>query len=224
MSAAALASYTLYQCTWYVAKALDWVRPGWGDADQWAARARAAGFEVTSTPSVGSIAVWSGDLPGSGGHGHVAEVTGLVPGGFTVYEGNFTTPNQPDTRTVTGGALQHLIGFIQPPGGGATSQNPVDQIPVLGGLVRAGVVAPGLDTLVGTAQQASSLPDDVAGGLAALGNSIQSVPTVIGHGLAGALTAAKDNTVAFAFNQLPAIAVAAVVLLVLFGTGGNDQQ
>lgn len=222
MSAQSLASYTLYQCTWYVARALDWVQPGWGNADQWAERAARAGFQVTKRPTVGSIAVWGGDLPGSGGFGHVAEVTGLVPGGFTVYEGNFTTPNRPDTRTVTGSSLQHLIGFIQPPGGGATSQNPIDQIPVLGGLVQAGVVAPGLDTLVGAGQQAASLPDDVAGGLAALGNSIQSVPTVIGHGLAGFLTTAKDNVVAFGFNQLPAIAVSAVVLLVLFGTG-EDQ-
>lgn len=225
MSATALASYTLYACTWYVARALDWVQPGWGNADEWADRAARAGYKVTSTPTVGSIAVWGGGLPGSGGFGHVAEVTGLVPGGFTVFEGNFTTPNQPDTRTVSGSGLQHLIGFIQPPGGGGnTNQNPIDQIPVLGGLVQAGLVAPGLDTLVGAGQKAAGLPDDVAGGLAALGQSIQNVPTVIGHGLAGAVAAAKDNTVAFAFNQLPAIAVSAVVLLVLFGAGGNDQQ
>jgi hypothetical protein len=212
MSLQSLATYTLYQCTWWAAKLADWVQPGWGNADQWAESAARAGFNVTQTPTPGSIAVWSGALPGSGGFGHVAEVTGLVPGGFTVAEGNFTTPNQPDTRTVTGAGLNDLIGFIQPPGGGMSS-NPIDNLPVVGGLVQSGLVAPGLDTVFGAGQSAVAQGQ---AGLATIGTGIASIPVTVGHGLADALGVGIEDVKTFAQRQVIALAVAAVVLVVLF--------
>lgn len=75
-------------------------------------------------------------------------------------------------------------------------------------------IAPG----VTAAENAASGPlGNIGGGLATIGEAINNVPTAVGHGISGFLTTAKDNTTAWAFNQLPAIAVAAVVLLVLFG-------
>lgn len=109
-------SYTINNCTRFVAGALSWVPAGLGNANQWLARAQAKGLPTagpTVTPPVGSVAVW-----GTGAFGHVAEVIGQVPGGFQVAEENFTGGlGATDVRTVTGSGLQGLLGFILPPGG-----------------------------------------------------------------------------------------------------------
>ena len=66
------ASYPTGECTWGVKSQLAWVGPYWGNANQWVASATAEGFSVGTTPTVGSIAVWTG-----GTYGHVALVTAV---------------------------------------------------------------------------------------------------------------------------------------------------
>lgn len=56
-----------------------------------------------------------------------------------------------------------------------------------------------------------------------LGAAIGGVPASIGHGLANALSASLSNVATFAKNQIVAIIVALVVVLVLFG-GGKAAQ
>lgn len=70
-------SYPVGECTWGVKSQLSWVGPFWGDAQNWAASARAEGFRVDTTPAVGAIAVWSGANGYGGGYGHVAVVTAV---------------------------------------------------------------------------------------------------------------------------------------------------
>lgn len=113
-------SYTVDNCTRFVAGALSWVPAGLGDAGQWLANAQKVGLPTigpTATPPPGSVAVW-----GTGTFGHVAEVTGQVAGGFTVAEENFKGLGIVDTRTVTD--LRGLLGFILPPGGAGLSLPP----------------------------------------------------------------------------------------------------
>jgi surface antigen len=47
-----------------------------GNADEWAAAAAAHGVLVNHTPTVGAVAVWSGDM---GGSGHVGIVEAVGP-------------------------------------------------------------------------------------------------------------------------------------------------
>ncbi len=62
--------YDYGNCTWYVATQIA-VPANWGNAATWAAGARAAGWHVSSTPTVGAIA----QTPyAAGGLGHVAIV------------------------------------------------------------------------------------------------------------------------------------------------------
>ncbi|MGH7142305.1 MAG: CHAP domain-containing protein [Candidatus Saccharimonadales bacterium] len=62
--------YDWGECTWYVATQIS-VPANWGDAWSWAEGARAAGWHVSSTPTVGAIA----QTPyAAGGLGHVAIV------------------------------------------------------------------------------------------------------------------------------------------------------
>ncbi len=65
-------TYPIGQCTWGVKSLAPWVGNYWGNGGQWAASAAAAGYTVSSTPVVGSVAVWTG-----GGYGHVAYVTSV---------------------------------------------------------------------------------------------------------------------------------------------------
>ena len=62
--------YDYGNCTWYVATQIA-IPANWGNAATWAAGARAAGWHVSSVPTVGAIA----QTPyGAGGLGHVAIV------------------------------------------------------------------------------------------------------------------------------------------------------
>lgn len=109
-SAAAVASYIAGQCTWFVAKTLDWVPPHWGDAKTWPANARAEGFIVTDKPQVGAVAAW----PGLSDNGHVAVVKSVnADGSFTVSEMNYQGPYVTDSRTVPNAQGAQ---FILPPG------------------------------------------------------------------------------------------------------------
>ncbi len=72
--------YDFGNCTWYVATQIA-VPANWGNAATWAAGARASGWQVSSTPTVGAIA----QTPYSaGGLGHVAIVDGISPDGSQV--------------------------------------------------------------------------------------------------------------------------------------------
>ena len=73
-------SYYAGQCTWYVKNTLSWVGNFWGNANQWAASAAAAGRLVDSNPTVGSVAVFMPGVAGASSYGHVAVVTGVNGG------------------------------------------------------------------------------------------------------------------------------------------------
>jgi surface antigen len=65
--------YDYGNCTWYVATQIA-VPANWGNAATWAAGARAAGWHVSSVPTVGAIA----QTPyAAGGFGHVGIVVGI---------------------------------------------------------------------------------------------------------------------------------------------------
>lgn len=65
--------YDYGNCTWYVATQIA-VPANWGNAATWAAGARAAGWHVSSVPTVGSIAQTA---YGAGGLGHVGIVVAV---------------------------------------------------------------------------------------------------------------------------------------------------
>jgi len=144
-------SYTVGNCTRWVAEQLSWVPAGLGNANAWLTNAQARGLPTigpTSAPPIGSVAVWN-----TGAFGHVAEVVGQIPGGFQVSEENWLGLGRTDVRNVTGSALSGLQGFILPPGG-------VSNIPVVGGIVGA-ASAP-----LTAAEAVAGLPASVGHGLA----------------------------------------------------------
>ncbi|HVV67049.1 MAG TPA: LysM peptidoglycan-binding domain-containing protein [Candidatus Saccharimonadales bacterium] len=69
--------YDYGYCTWYVATQLP-VPANWGNASTWAYYAALSGWNVSTMPSVGSIAQTAN---AAGGEGHVAIVTGVNPDG-----------------------------------------------------------------------------------------------------------------------------------------------
>ncbi|HGD6749407.1 TPA: CHAP domain-containing protein [Streptococcus agalactiae] len=68
-------TYPMGQCTWGAKSMASWVGNYWGNANQWGASARAAGYSVGTTPRVGAVAVWPYY---GGGYGHVAVVTSVA--------------------------------------------------------------------------------------------------------------------------------------------------
>lgn len=88
-------TYPMGQCTWGAKSMASWVGNYWGNANQWGASARAAGYSVGTTPRVGAVAVWPYD---GGGYGHVAVVT-LVANNSSIqvmesnYAGNMSIGN-----------------------------------------------------------------------------------------------------------------------------------
>ncbi len=96
------------QCTWYVAslRNVTWN----GNADEWAATARAAGRPESMKPRVGSIVVF-GAGNGYSGFGHVAYVVSVQGShSFTVDEGNFLGLGVVDQRHI--GSLNDVEAFI----------------------------------------------------------------------------------------------------------------
>lgn len=153
-------SYTVGNCTRWVAEQLSWVPAGLGNANQWLSGAQARGLPTigpSSAPPIGSVAVWN-----TGAFGHVAEVVGVIPGGFQVSEENWLGTGVTDVRNVTGSALSGLQGFILPPGG-------VSGLPVVGGLAAGATAAAGLPEAI------AGLPASIGHGLAgAAGASAQN--------------------------------------------------
>lgn len=76
-------TYSPGYCTWFVASRRP-VPSGWGNARNWLANARAAGWATGSTPRVGAIA-WTG----AGAMGHVALVVAVNGSQVTVQEMNY---------------------------------------------------------------------------------------------------------------------------------------
>jgi CHAP domain/Transglycosylase SLT domain len=107
------------QCTYYAA--YQW--PGrsgsgvtWsGNATDWIRMAMGQGFQVSSTPSVGAIAVW-GAQSGYSGFGHVAIVKSVQSGSYTVSEQNYQGAGVIDERTIPWPDTRSA-GFIPIPGG-----------------------------------------------------------------------------------------------------------
>ena len=94
-------SYYAGQCTWYVKNTLPWVGNFWGNANQWAAGAAAAGRLVDSNPTVGSVAVFMQGVAGASSYGHVAVVTGVNGGMVTISEMNAQGEYVVSSRTVS---------------------------------------------------------------------------------------------------------------------------
>jgi surface antigen len=84
-------TYVPGSCTWYVKNQRPDIGNRWGNANQWLASARAAGFTVTNTPAVGSVAVQAN---------HVALVTAVGDGTVTISEMNYGGLYRMNTRTV----------------------------------------------------------------------------------------------------------------------------
>jgi surface antigen len=103
----------------------------WGNAGNWANAARQVGVPVDSTPVVGSVAVFPGNVDGAGELGHVAWVTGVGNGTITVedynyadsYNGN-TYYNYGQHSVATAGLSFIHFGTIGKQGGAETWENP----------------------------------------------------------------------------------------------------
>ncbi|PNZ65993.1 CHAP domain-containing protein [Staphylococcus croceilyticus] len=91
--------YTSGQCTWYVYdKVGGKIGSTWGNANNWASAAQAAGYTVNNTPAKGSILQTT-----QGSMGHVAYVESVnSDGSITISEMNYTGgPYVVDTRTIS---------------------------------------------------------------------------------------------------------------------------
>ncbi|MGT2771883.1 CHAP domain-containing protein [Streptococcus marimammalium] len=62
-------SYPIGQCTWGVKQLAPWVGEWWGNGGDWAGTASWLGYQIGTTPMVGSIICWT-----DGGYGHVGYV------------------------------------------------------------------------------------------------------------------------------------------------------
>jgi hypothetical protein len=87
-----------------------------GNAGAWFGSGQAAGLPTSATPAPGDIAVFGNAFPGSGGAGHVALVTAVSGGVFSVDEGNVkgvdvASAGQYSTTN------PYLEGFLVPPAG-----------------------------------------------------------------------------------------------------------
>lgn len=145
------AGYIADQCTAFVAnffKGFGTILPSQlGNASQWLGSAQKAGIPTSSTPALGSIAVFDSAYPGSGGSGHVGVVSSINtdPSGkvssFSILQGNAPgtkvagSPGGSTWETVTTIAAgnPHIEGFIHPNAslGGASSSagNPTGTTP-----------------------------------------------------------------------------------------------
>lgn len=97
--------YDYGYCTWYAYNrraALGMPIGGmWGNASSWATLARASGFLVNNTPSVGAVMQTA---YAAGGYGHVAVVESVNPdGSILVSEMNYAGWNRKSTRTLSAG-------------------------------------------------------------------------------------------------------------------------
>ncbi|GBG95666.1 surface antigen [Ligilactobacillus salitolerans] len=108
--------YPVGQCTYYVKMAAPWVGGHWGNGQEWAGSAAAAGFRVDHTPAPGAVAVYAGGADVGGwtaapGYGHVALVQSVNGSSVTITQGGtgFSNPLGPNTQTLSAGAAMAYI-------------------------------------------------------------------------------------------------------------------
>lgn len=143
-------NYASGQCTWWCKNQASWVPNGWGNAAEWLTNAKAQGYQTSSNPQVGAIAIWGPGVDPPFGYGHCAKVTAVRPdGSFTVTEMNWQGVGKVDNRNV--GDRSNLMGFILPPGAQSDGGDGIGgAIQSAGGqLVSAGQVAGGGLLLLG---------------------------------------------------------------------------
>ena len=105
-------AYAWGNCTWYVYNRRPDIGSFWGNASTWAVSARAAGYRVDQTPSVGAIAQWNAYAnPYIWGYGHVAIVESINSDGtITVTDMNYAGKlNVVTTRTVSASSVSNYI-------------------------------------------------------------------------------------------------------------------
>jgi surface antigen len=95
-------TYSPGYCTWFVASRRP-VPSGWGNARNWLANARAAGFATGSVPQVGAIA-WTG----AGAMGHVGLVTGVNGSQVTITDMNYAGFNVISTRVANASEFSYI--------------------------------------------------------------------------------------------------------------------
>ncbi len=106
--------YDYGYCTWYAYnRRAELGRPVgsfWGNAATWAGFARASGYPVSNTPSIGAVMQ---DSYSAGGYGHVAVVESMgADGSITISEMNYAGWNVKSYRTLDAGAASRY-NFIQ---------------------------------------------------------------------------------------------------------------
>lgn len=152
-------SYIWGQCTYYVAKALDWVPAGLGNANTWIDNARAQGFTISDTPKPGDVVEYVGQ--GYSQFGHVGVVEKVYSDHtFDVNEMNFLGENQTDTRHST---MAGVAGFIEPPAGRGSVPDPFGTLLGFG----AGTPPP---------SSSGNPVGDAAGGIAGIPGAIAGLP------------------------------------------------
>lgn len=196
-------SYAAGNCTRWVAENFSWVGRAWGNAGEWLASAQKAGFQTTTTPTPGAVAVWgTGSLSS---FGHVAIVKSVSASGIVVSEENYLGQGIVDTRSIGPHDVQPT-GYILPPGGSAAQGQPDATL--------TGFSVPGLG--------------DLGGGVQAVAQAIAGIPQAAANATLGAV----QNTTSAAFSDVKvwgmrnavALFVALAVALVLFGEGAPQQQ
>jgi surface antigen len=96
-------TYAFGNCTWWVfllrAQANEAIPNNWGNAATWASNAKADGYLVNQTPTVGAIMQTANS---DGGIGHVAYVKSVNPvsGAWTISEMNVAGWDMTDERTL----------------------------------------------------------------------------------------------------------------------------
>lgn len=190
MSATTIAQniYAYGQCTWWVWQQAPWIQKygNLGNAEDWLTNAMNAGLATSSTPVVGSIAVWGGNQNGALADGHVAVVTDVLSGGLiTVSQSDWPTGTINTTMTVPQG---DPMGYILPPGtsggtpgsaastlsAGGSNPDPWASIPVIGGLT---------DPFWAVGEGASSVAGNVIGSVFSF--LIKGMEIVFGVGILG---------------------------------------
>jgi surface antigen len=85
------------QCTWWAAynRLVTWN----GNAGDWLANAAAQDVEISTTPTVGAIAVYP-PQPGYSSYGHVAVVVAVTAASYSVSEMNYLGWGRVDQRTI----------------------------------------------------------------------------------------------------------------------------
>jgi hypothetical protein len=145
---------------------------------------------------------------------------GQTSGGTNNDWAPFSTGPHTEFDLFQGGPWQNPLdptSFVASFASGGPQQNPIDNIPVLGGVFQATSPSAIWGTVTGAGAAAQQAVSSGQAGLASIGAGIASIPSSIGHGLAGALGATVHDIGAFARNQAVPLIVALVVALVIFG-------